>query len=61
MVFTNANTFSWMVFRAALANYDISSDREFATEDLYTEPFTVRLSSVLGATGSFFMRHRMLV
>lgn len=60
MVFADPDVLTGMVLRSALTDNDIAGDDSFATEFFYTEALAMRLASVLGTTGTFFMSHDLL-
>ena len=57
MIFPESHVKAWMVSGTPLTYDDITGDNRLSAKLLYSESFTFRISTVLRATGSFFMCH----
>ena len=57
MVFADAHVFTWVVLCASLSHDDVARDCFLSSENLNTQPFGVRFSTVFGATNSLLMCH----
>ena len=57
MVFAKPYVDARVVLSAALPHDNIARDHGLSAEFLYAESFTFRISTVFGATGSFFVCH----
>ncbi len=57
MIFSNANTFSWVMLGASLAYDDITGDDKLSAIYFDAQSFTVGFSSVLGTTRAFLVCH----
>lgn len=58
VVFANANVLARADFGAALANEDVTRDRDFAGVFLYAKTLTMRIAAITGRTTCFFVSHR---
>src|SRR5690606_6673890 len=60
VVFTHAHVFTRVVLRTSLSYDDVASNCCLSSENLHSQSFGMRLSTVFGTTNSFFVCHFIL-